>query len=75
KILARLLRSYDSVCHFIRSEGHVALLSLPGVSVFKGSTALLAGIFRHLLEDPATLQSAMETEIRSTFARLARSGG
>lgn len=27
---------------------------------------------RHLLEDPATLQSAMETEIRAAFSRISR---
>lgn len=30
---------------------------------------------RHLLEDPATLQSAMETEIRAAFTRLSRLAG
>ncbi|CAN0002775.1 unnamed protein product, partial [Ectocarpus sp. 12 AP-2014] len=68
----RLVRDYGRAGRFIRAGGASSLLALPGESAFDGSTALVAVVFRHLLEDPATLQSAMETEIRAAFSRLSR---
>ena len=35
----------------------------------------MCAIMRHLLEDPATLQAAMEAEIRSTLAPHTREAG
>ncbi|CAN0395085.1 unnamed protein product, partial [Ectocarpus fasciculatus] len=62
QLLARLVRDYGRAGRFIRAGGASSLLALPGESAFDGGTALVAVVFRHLLEDPATLQSAMETE-------------
>ncbi|CAM9848645.1 unnamed protein product, partial [Laminaria digitata] len=72
QLLARLVRDYGNAGRFITAGGASSLLALPGASSFEGSTSLLTVVFRHLLEDPATLQSAMETEIRATFTRLSR---
>ncbi|CAM9385640.1 unnamed protein product, partial [Sphacelaria rigidula] len=71
----RLVRDYGRANRFITAGGASALLALPGASAFEGSTALLAVVFRHLLEDPVTLQAAMETEIRAAFTRISRPAG
>ncbi|GFY84962.1 LOW protein: E3 ubiquitin ligase-like protein [Actinidia rufa] len=46
----------------------VALLSLPRSCFFPGYDTLASAIIRHLLEDPQTLQTAMELEIRQTLS-------
>lgn len=58
------------------SGGLAALLRLPRSCLFPGFDTVAAAIIRHLLEDPQTLQQAMETEIRHTLiATLARHNG
>lgn len=56
--------------------GLAALLRLPRSCLFPGFDTVAAAIIRHLLEDPQTLQQAMETEIRHTLiATLSRHNG
>lgn len=58
------------------SGGLAALLRLPRSCLFPGFDTVAAAIIRHLLEDPQTLQQAMETEIRHTLiATLSRHNG
>jgi hypothetical protein len=71
-LLARLLRSADCAAAFVAAGGAPALLALPAAAAFEGRVALIAVILRHLLEDPVTLQAAMETEIRSSYSRMLR---
>jgi trimeric autotransporter adhesin len=71
-LLARLLRSADCAAAFVAVGGAPALLALPAAAAFEGRVALIAVILRHLLEDPVTLQAAMETEIRSSYQRMLR---
>lgn len=61
---------------FCISGGLAALLRLPRSCLFPGFDTVAAAIIRHLLEDPQTLQQAMETEIRHTLiATLSRHNG
>lgn len=54
---------------------HKLLLTLPARATCPELTAHMCAIMRHLLEDPATLQAAMEAEIRSTLAPHNRAPG
>ncbi|KAK1316020.1 E3 ubiquitin-protein ligase UPL2 [Acorus calamus] len=53
-----------------KSWGLPALLSLPTSSLFSGFDSVAATIVRHILEDPYTLQQAMEAEIRHSFVAV-----
>lgn len=54
---------------------HHAILDLPGCAFRPEHAAHICAVMRHLLEDPATLQAAMEAEIRSALnQKTARSG-
>jgi len=44
------------------------ILGLPAAALRPELEPAVSAIFRHLLEDPATLQAAMEAEIRSALA-------
>jgi E3 ubiquitin-protein ligase HUWE1 len=79
QLLAHVLKGHDYACvrefvvvHGGMSEAVKSLLDLPGACAFEGRTALLAAVFKCFLEDSVTLQSVMEVEMRSAFARLAR---
>lgn len=55
---------------------HLTILDLPGCAFRPEHAAHICAIMRHLLEDPATLQAAMEAEIRSALnQKTSRSGG
>lgn len=44
------------------------ILDLPGACFLPEHEPYVSAIFRHILEDPVTLQAAMEAEIRNTLA-------
>ena len=44
------------------------ILELPGACFLPEHEPYVSAIFRHILEDPVTLQAAMEAEIRNTLA-------
>ena len=71
-LLARILRSHRIASNCLRMGGAELLLSLPPQSRFVGNTCLVGVILRHMLEDESTLRTSMETEIRTTIARLHR---
>lgn len=50
QLLARLVRDYGRANRFITAGGASSLLSLPGASAFEGSTALLAVVFRSVVD-------------------------
>uniref|UniRef100_A0A7S4S0Y2 HECT-type E3 ubiquitin transferase n=1 Tax=Ditylum brightwellii TaxID=49249 RepID=A0A7S4S0Y2_9STRA len=69
-LLTRVLRSHKLASQCLRMGGAELLLSLPSESRFTGNTGLATVFLRRMLEDEATLQTAMETEIRGTVAKL-----
>lgn len=76
QLCARLTKSHSMAIKFLERGGLSSLLSLPRSSFFPGFDSVAAAIIRHLLEDPQTLQIAMEVEIRQTLINiLNRHGG
>ncbi|MCO5577516.1 hypothetical protein L7F22_031347 [Adiantum nelumboides] len=67
QLCARLTKANSVAMQFLESGGLTAILSLPRRSLFPGFDNVAAVIIRHLLEDPHTLQQAMEVEIRHTL--------
>lgn len=52
----------------LREKGHRLALDLPVSALGPELEPYMTALMRHILEDPATLQAAMEAEIRSTLA-------
>ncbi|CAK9145083.1 unnamed protein product [Ilex paraguariensis] len=55
-------------CDLIRQHVPAMVMHLPRSCFFPGYDTLASAIIRHLLEDPQTLQTAMELEIRQTLS-------
>ena len=49
-------------------RGPRLILELPGACFLPDHEPYVSAIFRHILEDPVTLQAAMEAEIRNTLS-------
>jgi E3 ubiquitin-protein ligase HUWE1 len=60
RILLRLTRHHETALLFARLGGTRSLLALTQDSGFQGFTSLATLIFRHILEEPATLRHTME---------------
>ncbi|BFI34167.1 E3 ubiquitin-protein ligase HUWE1 [Marchantia polymorpha subsp. ruderalis] len=76
QLCARLTKTHPVAMQFLEAGGLIALLGLPKGCLFTGFDSVAAAIIRHLLEDPQTLQQAMESEIRHTLiATLSRHNG
>lgn len=71
-LLLHLLRTPAAATDCLRGGVVEAILSVPAQSRFNGNCGLVTLILRRLLEDEATLLSAMETEIRTTVAKLSK---
>lgn len=69
-LLLRLVRAPKLSSQSLQMGLAEAILSLPHECIFTGNTGLVTLIFRRLLEDEPTLQSAMETEIRGAITKL-----
>lgn len=69
-LFTRLLRSPKLASQSLRLGAAELILSLPRSCRFNGNAGVVTVIFRCLLEDDATLQVAMETEIHSTVMKL-----
>ncbi|KAJ6831287.1 E3 ubiquitin-protein ligase UPL1-like [Iris pallida] len=67
QLCARITKTHAIATQFLDSGGLTALFSLPRTCMFPGFDSLASVIIRHLLEDPQTLQTAMELEIRQTL--------
>lgn len=67
QLCARLTKTHAIATQFLESGGLASLFSLPKTCMFPGFDSLASVIIRHLLEDPQTLQTAMELEIRQTL--------
>ncbi|XP_075511798.1 LOW QUALITY PROTEIN: E3 ubiquitin-protein ligase UPL2-like [Primulina tabacum] len=70
QLCSTLTRTHSVAVSFLDAGGLHLLLSLPASSLFVGFDGLMAVIVRHILEDPQTLQQAMESEIRHSVATL-----
>ncbi|KAF9587900.1 hypothetical protein IFM89_006154 [Coptis chinensis] len=70
KLCARLTKTHAIAMQFLEVGGLTALLSLPRSCFFPGYDSVASAIVRHLLEDPQTLQTAMELEIRQTLTGI-----
>ncbi|KAK9270546.1 hypothetical protein L1049_026127 [Liquidambar formosana] len=67
QLCATLTRTHSVAVSFFDAGGLPLLLSLPTSSLFSGFDNVAATIIRHVLEDPQTLQQAMESEIRHSL--------
>lgn len=68
QLCARLTKNHVLALQFLENGGLVALFGLPRSCFFPGYDTVASAIVRHLLEDPQTLQTAMEWEIRQTLS-------
>ncbi|RWV99468.1 hypothetical protein GW17_00037621 [Ensete ventricosum] len=67
QLCSTLTKVHTIAVSFLDAGGLHALLSLPSSSLFPGFNNVAAAIIRHILEDPHTLQQAMELEIRHSL--------
>ncbi|XVE50857.1 hypothetical protein DITRI_Ditri01bG0197700 [Diplodiscus trichospermus] len=74
QLCARLTKTHALALQFLENGGLAALFSLPRTCFFPGYYTFSSAIIRHLLEDPQTLQTAMELEIRQTLSGSRHSG-
>lgn len=68
QLCARLTKTHSLALQFLENGGLAALFSLPRSCFFPGYDTVASAIVRHLLEDPQTLQTAMELEIRQNLS-------
>ncbi|CAJ1974055.1 unnamed protein product [Sphenostylis stenocarpa] len=66
-LCSNLTRNHSVALTFFDAGGLCSLLSLPTSSLFPGFDNIAAGIVRHVIEDPVTLQQAMESEIKHSL--------
>ncbi|KAJ0748742.1 putative HECT domain, UBA-like superfamily, armadillo-like helical, Ubiquitin-associated [Helianthus annuus] len=66
QLCSTLTRDHSVAVSFLNAGGLPLLLSLPANSLFVGFDNVAATIIRHILEDPQTLQQAMESEIKQS---------
>ncbi|XP_059637615.1 E3 ubiquitin-protein ligase UPL2-like [Cornus florida] len=71
QLCSTLTRTHSVAVSFLDAGGLPLLLSLPTSSLFLGFDNIAATIIRHILEDPHTLQQAMESEIRHSVVTAA----
>ncbi|KAK3129319.1 hypothetical protein QOZ80_6BG0477560 [Eleusine coracana subsp. coracana] len=67
QLCARLTKTHALAAQFFENGSLASLLNLPRSCIFPGFETLASAIVRHLIEDPQTLQSAMELEIRQSL--------
>ncbi|KAF5194891.1 E3 ubiquitin-protein ligase upl1-like protein, partial [Thalictrum thalictroides] len=71
QLCATLTRTHSVAVNFLDAGGLPSLLSLPTKSLFSGFDNVASTVIRHILEDPNTLQQAMESEIRHSLVATA----
>ena len=69
-LLLRLLRSPKIASSCLHAGVAETVLGLPKLYSFIGSSGVVTLILRRLIEDESTLLGSMESDIRSTFAKL-----
>ncbi|KAJ8645550.1 hypothetical protein MRB53_007298 [Persea americana] len=75
QLCATLTKVHSNALSFLDAGGLPALLCLPTSCLFSGFENIGAMIVHHILEDPHTLQQAMESEIRYSVATNRHSSG
>lgn len=73
-LCARLTKTHAMALQFLENGGMSALFSIPRACFFPGYDTVASAIIRHLIEDPQTLQTAMELEIRQTLSGSRHAG-
>ncbi|KAK9074252.1 hypothetical protein SSX86_006849 [Deinandra increscens subsp. villosa] len=73
-LCARLTKTHTLALQFLENGGMVDLFSIPKACFFPGYDTVASAIVRHLIEDPQTLQTAMELEVRQALSG-SRHGG
>ncbi|XP_023632661.1 E3 ubiquitin-protein ligase UPL1 [Capsella rubella] len=68
QLCARLTKTHALAIQFLENGGLSSLFNLPKKCFFPGYDTVASVIVRHLVEDPQTLQIAMESEIRQTLS-------
>ncbi|KAF8094776.1 hypothetical protein N665_0353s0007 [Sinapis alba] len=68
QLCARLTKSHALAIQFLENGGLSSLFNLPQNCIYPGYDTFASVIVRHLVEDPQTLQIAMESEIRQTLS-------
>uniref|UniRef100_A0A1J3I3S5 HECT-type E3 ubiquitin transferase n=2 Tax=Noccaea caerulescens TaxID=107243 RepID=A0A1J3I3S5_NOCCA len=68
QLCARLTKTHALAVQFLENGGLSSLFNLPKKCFFPGYDTVTSVIVRHLVEDPQTLQIAMESEIRQTLS-------
>ncbi|KAL4281240.1 hypothetical protein GQ457_03G034430 [Hibiscus cannabinus] len=71
QLCSTLTRTHSIAVCFLDGGGVSSILSLPTSSLFPGFDNIAATIIRHVLEDPQTLQQAMEAEIKQNLVAMA----
>ncbi|KAI4388584.1 hypothetical protein MLD38_000898 [Melastoma candidum] len=74
QICARLTKVHALALQFLEKGVLASLFTFPKVCFFHGYDTIASVIIRHLLEDPQTLQTAMELEIRQTISETRHAG-
>ncbi|KAK4801652.1 hypothetical protein SAY86_022139 [Trapa natans] len=67
QLCATLTKNHSVAISFLDTGGLNSMLSLPADRLFPGFDNIAATIICHVLEDPNTLQQAMESEIRHSL--------
>ncbi|CAN1790208.1 E3 ubiquitin-protein ligase UPL1, partial [Linum perenne] len=75
QLCARLTKTHVLALQFLENGGLAAIFTLPRSCFFPGYDTVTSAIVRHLLEDPQSLQTAMELEIRQAFSAGRHAGG
>ncbi|MFS7928960.1 putative HECT domain, ubiquitin interacting, UBA-like superfamily, armadillo-like helical [Helianthus anomalus] len=73
-LCARLTKTHTLALQFLENGGMVDLFNIPKTCFFPGYDTVASAIIRHLIEDPQTLQTAMELEVRQALSG-SRHGG
>ncbi|KAK9830284.1 hypothetical protein WJX72_010812 [[Myrmecia] bisecta] len=73
-LMARLSKRHSIALQVLAGKGHKLILDLPASCLLPELEPYMSAIMRHILEDPATLQAAMEAEIRNTLVSPAGRG-
>lgn len=71
-LLIRVVHSQKTAALCLQMGGADLIVALPDRCHFPGSSSLVTLLLRRLLEDEATLQAMMETEIRSQVTKIWR---
>ncbi|KAI3703086.1 hypothetical protein L6452_28841 [Arctium lappa] len=73
-LCARLTKTHALALQFLENGCMIDLFSIPKTCFFPGYDTVASAIIRHLIEDPQTLQTAMELEVRQALSGSRHAG-